>query len=223
MKKTFLLLALAVCFAACSPSPVEKALKQYVLANMPSNAIEYQLIDYQLVDTLYVSQVIDSLIQQLPFFSAEYQQFIQNKNKVIELSQNTIEYNFELAKTNKKADSLIAQWNDFSPYTYEYNYLYCWYTRRLKELQGADDDLRLQMDAMMQYVEDNEPDFRLLSQLINLPLNDICFYVLSHTFSFHVMGKQVAKTDIVFFDNQMNMIRSLNQTDYIGVAQQILD
>ncbi len=214
---------------------MEQSLRKYVEDRSEGFNIKYKLVGYT-VDTVTVAQMVDSLLEELPFIEDEkdsLEGFRKKRNWELELFERVVpnfeermmrgdlkdatSYHTELREATEMADSLMEHWDDVTIYSWEYNYVLWRYYKKVFE-DSRLDEYREASTATLDYIKNNKDKFDLLNGL--LPDRDsgkVYRYVVHHRYSIFnpLFNTRVPMTDRVYFDEDMNYLG--DDTEKLGI------
>ena len=229
MKKIFIFAFFA--FASCTgDNRIEKALENYVVehSEVSSDDLDYKLVSYNVIDTLTNKDVLDSLESILlreAFLWTEPSKDSLLKIKSTQFPDYFMQYEESFAEVKKHRDvidSLIAKWEDVTPYSYELNYESVWPT--LAKCTIYDIEPGEYFSEHFNGMVENESVYRTADSLSRFTPDDIFGYQIEHKYSIinPLLDKKVNITNIVILDKDLNFVSSENANSGMDMINQIL-
>lgn len=243
MKQFIPILLLLSVMLSCSKSPIEQSLEKYVVDRAEGIDVKYKLKDYHFIDTVTVQNMLDSLSIKLTFISCEpniddfkekrdqeFKKFRDNdpdyEDKVMrgEL-KDASDWCTEIRKITERADSLIDNWEKVDRFSYDYNYLNWWYTKRQSEFYQFDYKLSSNIDEIFDMIQNSRSMFDLYNKLKYSPKDSIVNYVVSHTYSIFnpMVNSNIEKNDWVYFDSNLKYKSCVSKTNMTDLLKQFTE
>ena len=241
--KNLLVILLMTTMFSCSKSPIEQSLEKYVVDRADGVDMKYKLKDYHFIDTITVQKMMDSLSIKLTLITQEpnleefknkrdqeFKQFRDNvpgyEEKVMrgEL-KDASDWCTEIRIITEKADSIIANWNKVDRFSYDFNYLSWWYTKRSAEFYEFDYKLTSDIDKAFRMVQESKNDFEQYEKIKNSPKDSVIDYVISHTYSIYnpLIKSKIEQTDHVYFDSNMKYKSYVSKTNMTDLLKQFTE
>lgn len=227
---------------SCSKSPIEQSLEKYVVERADGVDMKYKLKDYHFIDTITVQKMMDSLSIKLTLITQEPnleefknkrdQEFKQFRDNVPDYEEKVMrgelkdasDWCTEIRIITEKADSIIANWNKVDRFSYDFNYLSWWYTKRSAEFYEFDYKLTSDIDKAFRMVQESKNDFEQYEKIKNSPKDSVIDYVISHTYSIYnpLIKSKIEQTDYVYFDYDMRYKQYKNTSTLDDILKQLI-
>lgn len=248
MKQSLIvLIALALVSCAKEETPLEKTLRSYVEKGGNGVDVKYELIGYQLKDTILLSQQTDSVLAILQktlgkdgLKKGSLEDFKKDRNREFKefrfagyekdvmtgKLKDASEWCTEIRIVTEKADSLIQNWDKVSDYSYEYYYLRWWYLNRMVNFYKSSFDYsyRSKVEKAFKSVAKLKPSFAEYNRLKELPQDSIVYITCSHTYSIFnpMLDKRISSRNKVYLDKNLNYIKKETDMSFGEMMQQIV-
>jgi hypothetical protein len=240
--KNLLVILLMTTMFSCSKSPIEQSLEKYVVDRADGVDMKYKLKDYHFIDTITVQKMMDSLSIKLTLITQEPnleefknkrdQEFKQFRDNVPDYEEKVMrgelkdasDWCTEIRIITEKADSIIANWNKVDRFSYDFNYLSWWYTKRSAEFYEFDYKLTSDIDKAFRMVQESKNDFEQYEKIKNSPKDSVIDYVISHTYSIYnpLIKSKIEQTDYVYFDYDMRYKQYKNTSTLDDILKQLI-
>ncbi|MEQ3166066.1 hypothetical protein AAA214_23295 [Parabacteroides goldsteinii] len=240
--KNLLVILLMTTMFSCSKSPIEQSLEKYVVERADGVDMKYKLKDYHFIDTITVQKMMDSLSIKLTLITQEPnleefknkrdQEFKQFRDNVPDYEEKVMrgelkdasDWCTEIRIITEKADSIIANWNKVDRFSYDFNYLSWWYTKRSAEFYEFDYKLTSDIDKAFRMVQESKNDFEQYEKIKNSPKDSVIDYVISHTYSIYnpLIKSKIEQTDYVYFDYDMRYKQYKNTSTLDDILKQLI-
>lgn len=241
MKKQLLLSLILIIMVSCGTDNFKEQLKQNVTTKANGMEVKYRLDSYQIIDSIYNIDMIDSLLKSLPVLDKEpiLDEFIDERNKEFK-TYRYLDPNYEaevmtgklkdaspwcteIREITECADSIIKNWNNIDKYSYDYNRLYWWYLKRADSYFKFDYTLSAQIADMYNTVINSKDKFILLDSLKKLPSNELHEIKILHSYSIYnpLLQQRINLNEMAFFDKNGKLLRVENKDNLSDLFKQI--
>lgn len=209
---------------------IESNLEKYVVERAGEVDVKYKLVDYTVVDTLTVQSEIDrwSPLLDRICFDVDIEDFKKKRNQEFVSFRNDPDYEekvmrgslkdaspwcTEIRVITEKADSLIANWDNVSKYSYDYQYLCAYYTDRAASFYGVSE-----VD-IIDFFKENKDAFIFMESSHKMPKDSIVGYNVIHKYSVHnpVLDKRIELKDSVNMDGSFKIKKITDKTNVFSL------
>lgn len=224
--KKILLFALITLVSCAYENEIEKALKDSVIKEAGKD-VKYELVNYNVTDTLKVSDRLNMLsIEMLEngnlFNDATKDSLLQIRNTEFP-DYLTEGITLEIIKRHQQTiDSLVAVWDNVSPYSFAVNYEEIWFYNLYVKSLGGDS---AESENRMNWMIENRSKYDEADTLSKKDSNNIYGYRIEHSYKIHndLIGKSLNIQRIVIFDQNLNLISSEISNSMDDMIKQITE
>ena len=203
MKKLFLFMTLCA-LVSCAPNPNDSAIKTTLAERYSDAPLGYQLLRYEIVDTLYYGDMLGNIapVDKTAFTKQRNQEFTQFRMNGREYERDIMrgelkdasEWCTELRLITERADKVLANFDSVKLYDYEYQYLSAWYNSRFWNFCGNTKQEH-RCEEWRKFIQDHAHIFNntdnISDDVKQTPLN----YIIRHDYSIMIGGKRVEDSE----------------------------
>ena len=193
-------------------SHISSELKNYVLNNHDqSKKIDYKLVSFDIVDTLYNKDLMASFDNELhcgflcPDKDIQSVKDMKNNDMLIDYLKDLGD--LEIDENIAAVDSLLKNWDKVTRYSYTLNYLTLWFGNKEDDMLGVDYD---KDENRFIWLIQNKDKYELADSITHCNPKDLYAFKVMHRYSIFdpMLQKRIETLDEVLLDKNLNYMSS---------------